>query len=420
MHFHRSYDNGLQVVTAPVQGTDSVTALILVRAGSRYETKAINGISHYLEHMFFKGAQRYPTSRAVSAAIDGVGGEFNAFTGKEYAGYYIKIASAHLERALDVLSDMLLASRFDPAEIDKERGVIMGEYNMYQDTPMYQVQWDFERLAFGDQPLGWDEVGTKELIMGVTREDFLAYRNALYTSDNTIINIAGNCDPDRVAQLVKQYFPFGEGKRTLHFEPYQPKPTPKRISLVTKKTEQAHLCLGFEAFTYHDPRRFAVDVLSTILGGNMSSRMFQSIREERGLAYYVQTTGSEYHDTGVFYTRSGVSLDKIDEAISVIRDEYRKIATERPTPAELRNAKEYLKGKLALQMEDSEAVAHYYGKQQLLTGNIEDLKQRMELIDSVDEEQVRSTAEALLANPLLLSVIGPYEDRDHFEALLRN
>ncbi len=419
MHSLTTYDNGLQLITAPLKSTDSITALILVRAGSRYETREINGISHYLEHMFFKGAQRYRTSRDVASAVDGVGGEFNAFTGKEYAGYYIKIAAKHLEKALDVLSDMLLGSTFDAAEIDKERGVIMGEYNMYQDTPMYQVQWDFEKLVFGDQPLGWDEVGTKELIMGVKREDFKAYQNMLYASDNTIINIAGNFDPKHAAELVDKYFVFDNLKRKKDFVKYVAPSETQRVSLTTKKTEQAHLCLGVESFTTHDHRRFATDLLGTILGGNMSSRMFQSIREERGLAYYVQTTGSEYDDTGVFYTRSGVSLENIDEAIKVIQDEYDLVKSEAVSAEELTKAKEYLKGKMVLQLEDSEAVAHYYGKQQLLTGRIESVEERMRLIDAVTPEEILHTAQDLFSRPYRLSVIGPYEDHAHFENLLR-
>jgi len=420
MHSLSSHPDGLQLITAPLKSTQSVTALILVRAGSRYETKDINGISHYLEHMFFKGAKRYPTSRAVSAAIDGVGGEFNAFTGKEYAGYYVKIAAKHAEKALDVLSDMLLGSNFDQAEIDKERGVIMGEYNMYQDTPMYQVQWDFEKLVFGNQPLGWDEVGTKELIMGVKREDFLAYQDLLYSSDNTIISIAGNIDEKRMEDTVKQYFSFTNTKRKKEFDPYLPlADKPSRVSLTEKKTEQAHLCLGVEAFTYHDERRFATDLIATILGGNMSSRMFQSIREERGLAYYVQTTGSDYHDTGVLYTRSGVTLENIDDAVTVIQDEYDQIRKEPVGEEELTKAKEYLKGKMVLQLEDSEAVAHYYAKQQLLTNKIESVEERMNLIDAVTSEEILKVAQDLFDRPYHLSVIGPYNEQSRFEQLLR-
>lgn len=206
--------NGLRVITQSLEKTQAVTVLILVGAGSRYETKDINGLSHFLEHMFFKGAKKYKNTKEVSEAIDGVGGEFNAFTGKEYVGYYVKVASKHMDVALDVLSDMLLHSKFDPEEIDRERGVIMEEYNMYQDTPMQQIGWDFERLIYGDQPMGWDQVGTKETIHSLQRENFVDYQDKLYSSDNIVISVAGNVDHDDLVKKITDLFPM-EKKRKL-------------------------------------------------------------------------------------------------------------------------------------------------------------------------------------------------------------
>ena len=179
--------NGLRIITKRLENTQAATVLVLVRAGSRFETKSINGISHFLEHMFFKGAKRYTTAREVSETIDNIGGDFNAFTGKEYVGYYVKAAANHLDTSIDVISDMLIHATFDPVEIDKERGVIMEEYNMYQDTPTYQIGWDFEQLVFGDQPMGWDQVGTKDVINGLTSDQFVEFKNSLYVPKNTVI-----------------------------------------------------------------------------------------------------------------------------------------------------------------------------------------------------------------------------------------
>ncbi len=207
MHRKTTLSNGLRVITDTIKGTESVTALVLVKAGSRWEDKSINGISHFLEHMFFKGAKKYKDAKAVSEAIDSVGGDFNAFTSKEYAGYFVKVAVDHRKLALDVLSDMMLHSRFDQAEIEKERGVILEEFNMYQDTPMYQVAWDFERAIFGDQPIGWDEVGTKDVIKALQREDFVKYKEALYTPSQMVLCLAGNVDHEEVEKLAQGCFP---------------------------------------------------------------------------------------------------------------------------------------------------------------------------------------------------------------------
>jgi predicted Zn-dependent peptidase len=418
MHHVKKYENGLTLVTTPLKSTESVTVLILVGAGSRYETREINGISHYLEHLFFKGAKRYKTSKEVSSAVDGLGGEMNAFTGKEYAGYYIKIAAKHLEKSIDILSDMLLHSRFDPAEIDKERGVILEEYNMYQDTPMYQVLWDFEELIFGDQPLGWSEVGTKAFIMKAAQSDFRAYKEMLYVPANTVISVAGHVDQKEVENLIPPYFDFRTAPKGKNFDSYQQPSDPRSVSLTNKKTEQAHMVLGVEGFDYHDDRKYALEVMSVILGGNMSSRMFQKIRDDRGLAYYVQTSSSDYHDTGVLYTRAGVSLKDIDEVVKVVKGEYELIRQEKVSSEELIKAKEYLKGKMVLHMEDSEAVAHFYGRQELLLGKIETPKEEMEKIDQVTMDDILQVSKDLFTRPYYLSVIGPFDDKEHFSALL--
>lgn len=410
---------GLKVITTPVEGTKSVTVLCLVGAGSRYETRDINGISHFLEHMFFKGAKRYKNAAEVSSAIDAVGGDFNAFTGKEYAGYFVKLASHQKKVAFDVIGDMMLNAAFLQEEIDKERGVIMEEYNMYQDTPMYQVGWDFERLLFGDQPMGWDQIGTKDVIRSLTREQFLSYKHSLYTPDNVVISVAGHITDEEVQKLVAEYFPFQKGSRAFDFKPYRKPETSKKVILQHKKTEQAHLIIGFEGLPAEDKDEYTVKVLAAILGGNMSSRMFLNVREAKGLCYYIRTTTDDYTDTGAITTSAGIDTSRIDLAVTAILEQYKRISEEPVGAAELKKAKEFMKGKIILRLEDSEEYAHMMGHQALLHKKIEDVDAMLEKIDAVTVADVARLTKALFREEnLRCAVIGPYEDEKHFESLL--
>ncbi|MBI2463671.1 insulinase family protein [Candidatus Peregrinibacteria bacterium] len=414
-----SLQNGLRVLTQRMDGTNSVTVLILAGAGSRYETKEQNGISHFLEHMFFKGAKKYVNTKAVSEAIDAVGGDFNAFTGKEYAGYYVKVASEHIELAMDVLSDMLLHARFDAHEIDKERGVILEEFNMYQDTPMYQVGWDFERLLFGDQPLGWDQVGSKELIRSVTQNDFVKYKKALYTADNTIVSIVGKIDNRASVSLVEQYFDFNNDKKSSIWKPYQPYVSENRVHLTHKKTEQGHIVVGFYGYPETHKDHYALKVLSVLLGGNMSSRMFLNVREAKGLAYYIQTSTDDYADVGVISTRAGVDVNRCEEAVRAIVEEYRHAVTSDIPANEVKKAKDYLKGKLVLRLEDSEEYAHLLGKYELLHDMVKMPKEIIRGIEKVEVFDVIRVAKDLFKQEnLRLATIGPFEDRAKFESSL--
>ena len=416
---HQTYtlNNGLRVLTQHLPGTEGVTIMILVGAGSRYEHKAINGLSHFLEHMFFKGGQKYPDTKSVSQAIDNVGGSFNAFTGKEYAGYFVRVAAPHLPLAADVLSDMLLTAKLDDQEINKERGVIMEEYNMYQDTPMYQVAWDFERLVFGDHPLGWDQVGTEEVINRVTHRDFTNYKQQLYTPDNTVIAICGNVGHDP-RQLIEQYFSFA-GARQLDYTTYTPGSETKTVLCKHKTTEQAHLVLGYEGVYENHPQETALKIAAAILGGNMSSRMFLRIREQQGLCYYIQTAVDSYLDTGLLYTRAGVNRDKIEHAISSIKETY-QCFLEDMTETEVRNAKEFLKGKLILGHEDSEELAHFLGKQELLHHKVKTIPELLQQIEETTYAEVQQAAQEIIGQrPLRLSLIGPYADEAKLIELIR-
>ncbi len=418
MYSIQSLSTGLRVLSAPIQGTASVTVMVFAGAGSRYETEKERGISHFLEHMFFKGGMKYKNTKEVSAAIDGLGGEFNAFTGKEYAGYYVKVAAEHADLACDVLSDMLLHASFPPEEIDKERGVIMEEERMYQDTPMYRAGWDFEELIFGNHPLGWDTIGLEKVIMSVKQEDFQKHKDELYKTNNLAIAFSGNLDDKTAMSLTEKYFSPITGTTDRAFEPFTTYGE-KKVILRTKNTEQAHLVLGVPGVSSQDPAHFVHKILSIILGGNMSSRMFLNIREARGLCYYISTDTDSYLDAGSLTTRAGVDQSRLHEALKAIKHEYLVCASDGVSDEEIYRAKEYLKGKIALSLEDSEERAHFYGKQLLLYPEVRDMKDYFAKIDAVTKEQVNALAAKLLTpEEMRLVVIGKEEDSAALETLI--
>ncbi|MDO8649424.1 MAG: pitrilysin family protein [Candidatus Peregrinibacteria bacterium] len=411
--------SGLPVLTAPIDGTEAFTVMVFAGAGSRYETHEERGISHFLEHMFFKGGNKFKNTKEVSAAIDGVGGDFNAFTGKEYAGYYVKAAASQVELACDVLSDMLLHASFPQEEIEKERGVIIEEERMYQDTPMYRAGWDFEELLFGDHPLGWDTIGREEVIRSVNQADFQKHKDALYTPQNTVLTFAGKITVERAQELAERYFaPLGgKGKSTFKALTEYGK---DRVYLRTKKTEQAHLVLGVPSVSSQDEHHFAHKLLAIILGGNMSSRMFLSVREARGLCYYISTETDSYLDAGALSTRAGVDQSRLHEAIAAIKEEYMLCAKDGITDEELVRAKAYLKGKTTLSLEDSEERAHFFGKQLLLYPKVREVSEYFREIDKVTIDQVNALAKRLLKlDALRLVVIGKEEGKATLENLLK-
>ena len=411
--------NGLRVVTEQLKGTKAVTVLVLAGAGSRYENQEMRGISHFLEHMFFKGGEKFKNTKEVSEAIDGVGGEFNAFTGKEYAGYYVKVSSQNVEVACEVLSDMLVNAKFDRDEIEKERGVILEEYNMYQDTPMYQIGWNFETLVFGNQPLGWDQIGTKELINTVSHEDFVKYKGQLYTPDNLVVAVVGNIENDEAVSLVQKYFDLPTAKKSLEFDALKEMDGGK-VYVSEKKTEQAHVAVGFPGYAETHKDHWALKILSIILGGNMSSRMFLGVREAKGLAYYIHTSTDNYMDGGAIVTNAGVDLKRVDEAIEGIIEQYRLVRDEDIPAEELKKAKAYVKGKMVLSLEDSEEFGHLLAKYELLHDKAKSPEEIMKYIDEVKVSDLKRVAEDLFREEKLkLAVIGPYSDPEHFKKLLK-
>lgn len=412
--------NGLRIILAPLPAFRSVTAIILCGAGSRYEKKETNGVSHFLEHMFFKGTEKRPEASDISHALDAIGADYNAFTGKETTGYHIKAASEHLPFLLELLSDMLWNSKFDEAEIEKERGVIIEEINLYEDTPMRRVAEIYEQLLWPNQPLGWDIGGEKDIIRKLQRNDFLDYINARYVPNNMVIALAGDFEKGKALDLVKRYFGHKSSEKVSSFVPAVDKQSKPQARVTYKKTDQAHLVLGVRGFKLDHPDRYNAAILGTILGGGMSSRLFVNVREKRGLAYYVRADHEAYLDTGTFVASAGVDLKRIDDAIKVILEEFGKITNDKITDRELRKAKEYIKGKVILAWEDSRTVAAAYGSEELMEGKVRTLDQYIASIESVKAEDVERMARDLFVQDKLnLAVIGPFKESKRFEKLLK-
>lgn len=404
-------DNGLRIVAVPQGGNPAATVLILVEAGSKYETKDTNGISHFLEHMCFKGTKNRPHALDISTELDAVGASYNAFTGFEYTGYYAKVDKAHFEKALDVVSDIYLNQIFDADEIDKERGVIIEEINMYEDLPPRRVQELFTTLLYGDQPAGWDIGGRKEVINALTRDDFVAYRKDHYLASATTVVVAGGIDAGRAMDAVKDMFQqiaVGDKKGKLPVEEHQERPG---LLIKEKASDQTHIVLGVRAYDLFDERRYAADVLADILGGGMSSRLFQIIRNEMGAAYYVRAENNTLTDHGFLAAAAGVQNEKLVAVIRAILSEFKKLRDRLVDEKELTKAKEHMIGSMMLDLETSDSIANFYGMQELLEKDIETPSAVAERIRSVTARHVQEVAQDIFQDEKLnLAVIGPVKD----------
>jgi predicted Zn-dependent peptidase len=411
-------ENGLRVITAPMPATRSVAVMVMVAAGSRHEERRVNGLSHFMEHMFFKGAQRYPDSMAVASAIDSVGGAFNAFTSEERVGYYVKLSSSKIRTAYDVLSDMMLNSKFDQDEIGRERGVIIEEIRMYNDDPMSRAQMDFKEFFYGDQPLGWDIAGPEEVINKVTRDDFIHYRDIFYTSANCILVVAGGVTHLENMELAREFFTFKRGGEKHTPEPFA-RLSGKRSFLRRRDIEQAHIVMGFPIPGDEDPEQPAIKILNNAMGGTMSSRLFHEVRERRGLAYYIRSGRAAYTDTGAIKISAGVNVAKVGDAIAVIMEEVGKAARDGITREEMEKGKENIKGRSDLSLEDSMSVASLYASHEVLHGKVKTPDEYAVEIDAVTLEQVNAAAKKLFdAGQVKLSVLGPFDDVDIFDRRL--
>jgi len=413
-------DNGLRIITAPNDNSLAATVLVLVEAGSKYETKEINGLSHFLEHMCFKGTEKRPRSIDISSELDGIGASYNAFTSMEYTGYYAKAEPRRFDNILDIVSDTYLHGIFDQKEIDKERGVIIEEINMYEDLPMRRVQDLFTNLLYGDQPAGWDVQGRKEVIQKLNREDFIAYKDKHYLAQSTLVVAAGKFNEDEAVEKIKAAFALikaGDKQAKIKTEESQQKP---EIFLKNKKSDQTHLVLGTRAFDIFDQRKYALQVLADILGGGMSSRLFQKIREEMGAAYYVRAESDLFTDHGYLSASAGIDHSKIEPVIGAILGEFRRFTKEAVGGEELQRAKDHLVGHLFLSLETSDEISGFYGGQEILTRQLvapEDLAQK---IQAVTADEIMAVAKDVFQNQKLnLAIIGPFEDKEKFETILK-
>jgi predicted Zn-dependent peptidase len=413
-------DSGLRILTAPMPHAQSVAVFIMLAAGSRYEHASNRGIAHFAEHMFFKGTESRPTSRDITSLIDSIGGEFNAFTSKEYTGYYVKCAADQIDVALDVLVDMIRRSKFEPEEIDREKGVILEEINMYNDTPRDMVGTIYEELLFGDNPLGWETLGTRETVKAATRDTFLDYIDAWYKPDRMVVGAGGKVTSEELIPKVEAMLGDLIGDAPSGPDSVQPANGDNpRVRIHHKASDQAHLVLGVPSLPIAHPDRYALQLLQTVLGTGMSSRLFTEVRERRGLAYYVYAANQGYTDTGTLYTQAGVDLNRIDDAVSTIVHELRKVVDEPVPEDELQKVKNLAKGRFVLQTETPQGLILFGLRREVLEGQATDPKELLEGIDAVTAEDVQRVArDTLGGSGLNFALVGPFEDEERFTKLL--
>ena len=412
--------NGLRVITVSQRNTRAVTVLVLVKTGSKYENKKTNGISHFLEHMFFKGTKSRPSPIAIAETLDKVGGIYNAFTGEEYTGYFAKVESSKFELALDWVSDIFLNSTLPEEEIKKERRVIVEEINMLKDHPVNYLQVLWQKLLYGDQPAGWSITGTKENVMKMARKRLFDYRKSQYTSLNTIICVAGRINSKEAVRSVKKSFAKISKSVSLRKPKVLENQNSPNFLLHHKETDQTHLCLGVRAYNMFHPTRYPTVLLARILGGMMSSRMFVELREKLGLCYYIRTSVDANPDTGFLATQAGVDNKNVEKAISAILKEYKKIFSKEISVTELKKAKDNIKGKMALTLESSDNLASFYGVQELLEEKTLTPEEVFKMIDKVSTKDILKLAKKIFVpEKLNLALIGPFEDKKKIQKLLK-
>lgn len=420
MQFNKTtLENGLRILTIPMPGTLTTTVSVLVEAGSEYETKDINGLSHFLEHMCFKGTLKRPKAIDISRELDGIGAAYNAFTGTEVTGYYAKAEAGHLDKILDIVSDLYLNPVFDPSEIDKERGVITEEINMYEDMPMHKVHSVFTKLIYGDQPAGWDIAGEKDVVNRVKKEDFIKYRDFRYVASHTLVIVAGNFEEAGVIEKVKALFSGvklgGESPKSVTVES-QSSPA---ILVHPKESDQTHLILGVRAFDLFDGRRFALEVLSDLLGGGMSSRLFVKVREELGAAYYVHSDSQLSLDHGYFSASAGVANDKLEIVLATIIKEFKDLRDNLVSETELEIAKNHLVGNMVIGLETSDDISRFYGGEEIMTGKVLSPQEMERRLRAVTAEEIKSLAGDIFKTSCLnLALLGPVKDEEPLRRLL--
>jgi len=417
---HTTLDNGLRIVSAPMSGTRSVSVSLYVGAGSRYERPEEAGISHLIEHLVFKGTERRPTAQHISEIIDGVGGVMNAGTDRELTVYYAKVARPHFERAADVLADMLRHPLMLQEELEKERKVVIEELASITDSPAQLVDVLLDSTMWPDQPLGRDVAGTEESVTALTREATLDYLRRQYVPNNVVVSVAGAIEHDEVVRFMDaQLGDWTPGTPSSWFPALDGQEAP-RVAVMYKRTEQAHIEIAVHALSHQHPDRFALDLISVILGEGMSSRLFMELREKRALCYDVHSFASHYLDTGAFAVYAGVDPKKTVEAAEALIGELARMRERGISEDELRKAKELSKGRLLLRMEDTRSVSGWLGGQELLNRLIRTPDEVVELIEAVTLDDVARVARTLLdERKVSMALVGPFRSERRFARMLK-
>jgi len=414
------FKNGLKVITVPMKDNPTVTVLVLVEAGSKYETKEVNGISHFLEHMCFKGTMKRPKAIDISKELDSIGSQYNAFTAQEYTGYYAKSDAKHFKKIFDVVSDIYLNSTFPETEMEKEKGVIIEEINMYEDMPNRHVQDLMMELLYGDQPAGWNIAGEKKNILKMKREDFITYKKAHYLPEATTIVVAGHITGKEVMKEVEKVFgKIESGKKSKKLKVIEQQNKPE-VLLKFKKTDQTHFVLSVRTYDLFSKKNAVLSVLGGVLGGGMSSRLFQKLREEMGVGYYVRAYNDVFTDHGFFQVSAGVDNKRINEVIIAVLEECRKLMKELVSEEELNKVKECLIGNMKLSLESSDDIANFYGGQELLKKEIKSAEEKAKELRKVSAKEIQKLAnEIFKENRLNLAIIGPFKEKTKFLKILK-
>lgn len=419
VHHEYVLSSGLRLVVVPMPSTKTATVLVSVGTGTKNETKEINGISHFLEHMFFKGTSKRPTSLDIAKELDGLGADYNGYTLKESTDYYAKVSADKLEIAVDIISDIFQNSTLEEDSLNIERGVILEEINMYLDQPSSMVGVELERLLYGDQPAGWPILGTPEIISKLTRDQFVEYFSTHYVARNSVVAVAGNVDPESTRKMIEKYFDNPRTSNPVARLPVAENQSSPASLISYKKTDQTHFILGFRAFGARDDRRYPTAVLSAILGGGMSSRLPQELRTKKGLAYYAYSSHSKYSDSGYFEIGAGVNNSKAVEAVSAALEEVRKIRDGRIEEEEIKRGIDQIVGRVQIGLEHSDAIADSYSSSILIHGRVLTPEETLDRIKKVTLEQVISVAKELFVpEKMNLAVVGPFEDPISFNKIL--
>ncbi len=405
----------------PLRETKALTVLTLLPVGSRYEADKVAGVAHLIEHMMFKGTKKRPSTLAISQELDSIGAEYNAFTSKDYTGYYVKADARQAKVATDLLADMLFNSLFDQKELDQERKVIVEEIRMYQENPMMHIDNVFENLIYQGNTLGRDIAGSQKTVLQMKYRDILEFRNTFYEPRNMGVVVAGRFDEKRIIELLKKYFRHEYQKtKKPQFQFFKLKQPAARVKIVKQKTEQTQICLGVPAYAYQDKKLPVLKLLAIILGGNMSSRLFINIRDKLGLAYFIKADLDVHADTGCFFIRAGMDKQRTEDGLAAIMTELKKLKKDGVSNAELKKAKNYVHGQLVLALEDSGDLASWVGGQHLFYKKIKTPEEYLQELDQVTVTQVNQLAKDLLTGSKLnLALIGDFTSSAPFLKLLK-